>query len=279
MVARMVAVGTLRLHVVEAGPPDAPALLCLHGLGASHAIWAPVLDAFADRHRVVALDLPGHGRSSKPDAAYDAAFYAEAVDGLARALGIERAVVFGSSLGGRVALELAIRRPHLARALVLAAPAGDYASALRPAAMLFDLLPGPRILRAGLRRGLERSFHDPQNPSCAARRRIQEEQIAADDFPQFARAITRSIAALLRSPRQPVEQVTQPVLVCWGREDRIVPVARARALVGRVPHARLHVFDRCGHLPMLECTAQYLEVVGAFLDELRAAQVRAAVGG
>lgn len=279
MTSRTVTVDGLRLHVVEAGPADAPVLLCLHGLAASHAIWEPVATAFGDRFRVVAPDLPGHGLSAKPDAPYDAAFYAAVVHGLARALDVDHAVVLGSSLGGRVALELAIRRPDFVRALALAAPAGDYAPMLRPAAMLLDLLPGPRMLRVGLRRGLERSFHDPRNPRCAARRRIQEEQIAADDFPLFARAVTRSIAALLRSARQPVERVTQPLLVCWGREDRVVPFARSAALLARVPQARLRVFERCGHLPMLECTDEYLRVVRAFLDEAGTTAVRAVVGG
>ncbi|HYP31705.1 MAG TPA: alpha/beta fold hydrolase, partial [Burkholderiaceae bacterium] len=120
----------LRLHVAEAG--DGPALLLVHGLTASHAVWEHTIEAFADRWRVIALDLPGHGASAKPDAPYTIDFFAGMVRSLARALGVDEAVVIGSSLGGRVALELAAWYPRFTRALVLAAPAYGYSPAMRP---------------------------------------------------------------------------------------------------------------------------------------------------
>src|SRR5207248_9043217 len=129
MRTRDIDVDGIHLHYTEAG--DGPALVFLHGLGATHANWEFTLPAFADRWRVIAPDLPGHGGSAKPDAPYTIDFYAGVVRSLGRELGVREAVVVGNSLGGQIALELGLSYPTWTRALVLAAPAGGFASAVR----------------------------------------------------------------------------------------------------------------------------------------------------
>ena len=259
----------LRLHVAEAG--SGPALLLVHGLTASHAVWQPTIEAFADRWRVIAPDLPGHGESAKPDAPYTIDFFAGMVRSLARALEVHEAVVCGSSLGGRVALELALYYPAFTRALVLAAPAVGYSIAMRPVGQALQALTGPRILRASLERFFQQNFHDRTRLGHIARSRILEERLAAPDFPEFTRAVARSLAGVLRSERQPIERVTQPVLVVWGRQDRLVPLRRSAEILRRIPHARLQVLERCGHLPMLEQPGAFNTVVAEFLRAALAA--------
>jgi pimeloyl-ACP methyl ester carboxylesterase len=266
----------LRLHVAEAG--GGPALLLVHGLTASHAVWQPTIETFADRWRVIAPDLPGHGESAKPDAPYTIDFFAGMMRSLARALDVREAVVCGSSLGGRVALELALWYPAFTRALVLAAPAVGYSIAMRPVGHALGALTGPRILRASLERFFQQNFHDRARIGHIARRRILEERLAAPDFPDFTRAVARSLAGVLRSEPQPVERVTQPVLVVWGRQDRLVPLRRSQSLLRRIPHARLQVLERCGHLPMLEQPGAFDGVVTEFLRAALAAP-RARSGG
>ncbi|HJW70350.1 MAG TPA: alpha/beta fold hydrolase [Candidatus Binatia bacterium] len=253
----------LRLHVAEAG--SGPALLLVHGLTASHAVWQPTIEALADRWRVIAPDLPGHGESAKPDAPYTVDFFAGMMRSLARMLDVPEAVVCGSSLGGRVALELALWYPAFTRALVLAAPAVGYSIAMRPVGQALQALTGPRILRASLERFFQQNFHDRTRIGHIARRRILEERLAAPDFPDFTRAVARSLAGVLRSEPQPVERVTQPVLVVWGRQDQLVPLRRSQELMRRIPHARLQVLERCGHLPMLEQPGAFNGAVGEFL--------------
>lgn len=259
----------LRLHVAEAG--SGPPLLLVHGLTASHAVWQPTIEAFADRWRVIAPDLPGHGESAKPDAPYTIDFFAGMLRSLARALEVREAVVCGSSLGGRVALELALYYPAFTRALVLAAPAVGYSIAMRPVGQALRALTGPRILRASLERFFQQNFHDRTRLGHVARSRILEERLAAPDFPEFTRAVARSLAGVLRSERQPIERVTQPVLVVWGRQDRLVPLRRSVEVLRRIPHARLQVLERCGHLPMLEQPGAFNTVVAEFLRAALAA--------
>jgi pimeloyl-ACP methyl ester carboxylesterase len=263
---RTVVADGVRLRVLEAG--EGPPLLLLHGLSASHDIWEHVIDAFAGTHRVVAPDLPGHGESAKPDAPYTIDFYAGIVRTLGRELGITHAVVVGSSLGGKIALELACWYPSFVRALVLSAPAGEYARGLRPFGKAIQALSRPQIMRLALDRALEQSFFERLHRGHVVRQRILESRLAADDFPEFARAVARSVGGVLAADPQPLARITQPTLAIWGREDRIVPMRRSDDLVRALPHARLRVIDQCGHIAMLEQPAEFIRHLSEFLAEL-----------
>ena len=276
MTAREVVAGGVRLQVAEAG--RGPALVLLHGLAASHAIWAEVAPALGAGWRVIAPDLAGHGESAKPDAPYTVAWHADLVRALLDALDVGDAVVAGNSLGGRIAVELAVRHPARVRAAVLSAPAGDFPPWLGLAWRAVARLASPPLVGAVLRRGVVRSFFDPASPGCAARRRIVERRLEADDFPAHARAVVRSIAGALAAEHGLPGRVRQPVLVTWGRQDRVVPFAGSAALLRQVPQARFEAFERCGHIPMLERPAAFVAVVRGFLDTLDAAPGLRAAG-
>jgi pimeloyl-ACP methyl ester carboxylesterase len=256
----------IRLRVVEAG--QGPALFLIHGLSASHDIWEHVVDEFADRYRVIAPDLPGHGESAKPDAPYTIDFYAGVMRTLARELGVDAAVVAGTSLGGKIALELACWYPRFVRALVLSAPAGEYARGLRPFGKAIQALSRPAVMRVALERALEQSFFERSRVGHVTRRRILSDRLMAPDFADFARAVARSVGGVLASETQPLHRITQPVLALWGREDRIVPMYRSAVLARAIPHAELRIVDRCGHIAMLEQPGEFNRHVAEFLASL-----------
>src|SRR4029450_8585646 len=104
------------IHVVQSGPPSAPAVLLLHGTAGSTAWWDPVLPALRDRH-VVRVDLLGHGRSAKPAGGYRIAEQARRVGAVLYHLGVRRATVVGHSTGGMVATSLAEQRRDLVTAI------------------------------------------------------------------------------------------------------------------------------------------------------------------
>jgi pimeloyl-ACP methyl ester carboxylesterase len=273
--ARDIWVDGVRIHLVEAG--EGPALILLHGLSATHVNWEHTVPAFADRFRVIAPDLPGHGRSAKPDAPYTTDFYAGIVRSLGSVLGVPEAVVVGNSLGGQIAVELGAAYPAWTRAVVLVAPAGAHGSAARALFRLVDPL-AARLMRLALPRALERCFHDPSLPAWDVRRRLLAERLSDDDFPFFSRAVRRSIAGSLAAGDEARGRLAQPTLVVWGREDRFIPLARAQAVLRAVPHARLAVLDACGHLPMLERPAEFNRVVEDFLHGVGVAPARRASG-
>ncbi len=271
-----IGVDGIRLHYAEAG--EGPALVLLHGLSATHANWEFTMPAFADRWRVVAPDLPGHGRSAKPDAPYTIDFYAGVVRSLGRELGIREAVVVGNSLGGQIALELAISYPRWTRALVLAAPAGGFGAPVQALRWAVAAAARPALLRVALPWALERCVFDPSLPACDTRRRILAERLADEDYPSFARAVARSLSGSIAAGRQPLQRIGQPTLLVWGRDDRLVGLAGSRRLVRAVPHARLAVLERCGHLPMLERPAEFNRILADFLRVVDAAPLRSALG-
>src|SRR5689334_15559675 len=127
------------ISLMEAGA-GSPVLL-LHGLGATKASFLPTVAALAERHRVIAIDLPGFGDSGKPlRAAYDARFFAQAVVAPLDALGFERAALVGNSMGGRVALEVGLTAPERVDRLVLLTPSLAWLRD-RPWAPLLRLVP------------------------------------------------------------------------------------------------------------------------------------------
>ena len=258
----------IRLRVLDAG--QGPVLFLIHGLSASHDIWEHVIDEFAGRYRVVAPDLPGHGESAKPDAPYTVDFYAGVLRSLARELGIDEAIVAGTSLGGKIALELACWYPRFVRALVLSAPAGEYARGLRPFGKAIQALSRPAVMRVALERALEQSFFERSRVGHLTRRRILNARLEAPDFADFVRAVARSVGGVLAADTQPLDRITQPVLALWGREDRIVPLHRSTMLARAIPHARLRIVDRCGHIAMLEQPGEFNRHVAEFLASLDA---------
>ncbi len=269
MIEHEVLVDGIRIHVAEAG--SGPPLLLLHGLAATHANWEFTAPAFADRWRVIVPDLPGHGQSGKPNAPYTIDFYAGVIRSLGRELGIDEVVVAGNSLGGLIALELGCAYPRWTRALVLAAPAGGFPVAMRPVGWALGAVTGARVLRLALERSIDRCFFDPSSPGSVERRRILLESLRHDDYPHFARAIRRSLAGTIAAARQPLASLLQPVLLVWGRQDRLVGLARSRQLLREIPHARLAVIERCGHVPMLEQPEEFNRIVSDFLRVVEAA--------
>lgn len=269
MTSREITVDGIRIHFAEAG--EGPALVLLHGLSATHANWEFTIPAFADRWRVIAPDLPGHGRSAKPDAPYTIDFHAGVIRSLGRELGIPEAVVVGNSLGGQIAIELGLSYPMWARALVLAAPAGGFGTSVQALRWAIGAAARPGILRVALPWALDRSVYDPSQPACEERRRILAERLAHEDYPSFARAVNRSLLGSIAAGRQPLRRLTQPTLLVWGRHDRLVALSGSRRLLREVPHAQLAVLESCGHLPMLEQAQRFNRVVAEFLLAVAAA--------
>ncbi|MEE9284685.1 MAG: alpha/beta fold hydrolase [Dehalococcoidia bacterium] len=258
----------LRYWDEGSGPP----LLLLHGLGNSTLVWHQAMAGLAQRFRVVAVDLPGHGYSDMPRGHFPLSEAAGLVALFMRQVGAERFHVAGNSMGGVIALELGLGYPQRVTGLVLV----DSAGLGRSIAWILRILslpgigeyldrPSPKQVRQLLRTIL----YDPGLISDA----LVDEMYRQRSRPGAAKWLLRflrtgvNVAGQRRSIQRQdqLHRLRPPLLILWGRQDRIVPVAHAHAAAARQPAARLHVFDRCGHWPQMEHTDEFIRVVSNFL--------------
>jgi len=262
-------------YVFGEGPP----VLALHGLGGTKISMLPIVPALAPKHRVIIPDLPGHGESDKPvSAQYTPRNYARTVRKLMDALGVDRAIVIGNSLGGRVALELAVRSPDRVRALGLLAPAVPgfrvryIMGFTRIIPTEVGAVPFPlreRWMKAAVRRLLG----DPSKLPDEAYQASAEEFIRIYRSPQARMAFFDSIRHLLTEAPKPfwarMRHVRVPVQIVWGTADRLVPVRLAPKLAGELPSAELLVLPRVGHVPQFEATEQTTKALTTFIAGLK----------
>jgi pimeloyl-ACP methyl ester carboxylesterase len=247
-----------------------PNLVLLHGLGASSFSWRHNIAPLARHFRVVAPDLPPHGRSPAPlDANYTIESLTQGVLDFLNRQGIKRAALAGNSLGGGLALLLAQAHPERFPALVLLAPA----VALRRLPLIFYplRLPGLGQLAAAL---LGPWIIPPALRLAYHRRELITPGVVAGYAAPF-RSHRRSLA-LGRLCRQlellPLDQaeallqnIWQPVCLIWGAEDRILPARQGNWLKERLPQAEYHLLPRTGHAPQEEAAAEVNKIIIAFL--------------
>ena len=258
----------------DQGPPGAPALVMIHGFGASLETWEPWVARLSDRWRIITLDLPGHGLTRVP-AGYRASVdgYADLADSLAVRLGVSRYVVIGNSLGGAAAWDDALRHIDHVRGLVLVDAAGwpgDHHGGAPAAAALMKNPIGGFVLdhvdaRPMVTSGLRTAYVDPA---------LVTPQVV-DRYVDFSRAPGhRALLLRLRGrPAAPVrpetfKAIAVPTLILHGEKDALVPIADARAFAAAIPGAKLVTFAGVGHLPMEQAPDASATIVRAFLAGL-----------
>jgi pimeloyl-ACP methyl ester carboxylesterase len=280
-----VAAGGLQVHHVYGGR-GAPPVLFVHGLGsAGYLEWRFNLPDIARSHQVFALDLPGFGRSEQPPDGYGIPLFAGVVEEYIRAQGI-RPVLVGTSMGGRVALEVALRSPGALRKMVLVNALG----VVRPNVQLFYplvLVPGlgeavltlmrevlHRVPPAAIQRYARRFLQAPEDVERLmddAFLASMREMYATEGYPRAYASTVRALAE--RQARDSAGLMARlagtslPVLLIWGEEDRLLPVSRAREAVRSLPGARLEVIEGAGHTPQAERPDRFNRVLEDFLAD------------
>jgi pimeloyl-ACP methyl ester carboxylesterase len=250
-------------------------LVMLHGLGATKVSLFPLMSELAEGHRLIVPDLPGHGASGKPRRAdYSPRFYARVIRQLIDELGVEEAVVLGNSLGGRIALELALRSPGRVSAIVLLAPSipGLRWRYIMGFTKVFpsELGAVPFPLRERwMRAMLRRLFARPDVLSDEAFTLGANEFIRVHRDPAARVAFLASLRHIVTERPEPffgsTRRIKQPALVLFGDHDRVVPPRLGVRLAGHLPNATLTKLPGVGHVPQLEATRATLDAVKAFL--------------
>lgn len=278
--------GSLRVHHTHGGRGSP--VLFIHGLGSSGYIeWRFNLETTAARHKVFAPDLPGFGRTEKPRARYGIPYFTRFIQRYIEGRGLRSVAVVGASMGGRIALELALRRPRLVTKLVLANSLGLGRPNLR---WSYGLVTIPRVGEAMMKVARNALHWAPPEMirSVAARysgasadfartmddRYLDDlrELYAADGYHDAYLATVRSLvtfSALFGGQydvSSRLRELKVPVQLIWGADDPLFPVAHATHAHAMIEHSRLTVIEGAGHTPQADRPEEFNRVLHRFLD-------------
>ncbi len=254
------------------------AILLIHGIGDSSSTWSGIIPGLAQRYRVIAPDLLGHGASDKPRADYSVAGYANGMRDLLSVLGVERVTLVGHSLGGAVAMQFAYQFPERTERLVLVGTGGvgrQVTPVLRAAS-----LPGADLLLAMLRLPTVR-----QQVGLGVRILQRLNTGLGLDAPDLLRVIdalpdATSRSAFIRTLRAVVDwrgqvgtlldrcYLTQgmPTMLLWGERDQVVPAIHAGMAHVHMPGSRLELFENAGHFPFHTDPHRFTSVLHDFIS-------------
>jgi pimeloyl-ACP methyl ester carboxylesterase len=265
--SEFVEVDGLRFHVRQTGPRDGPAVLMLHGFGASLHTWEPWAKALSGRYRTIRFDLPGFGLTEPdPTGDYSDERGMQLLAALMDKLSIARAALIGHSMGGKLAWMFAANYPDRVSRLVLIAPDGfeseGFEYGKKPQVpMLVRLLPYtlPTFM---VRMNLAPAYGDPSTLTDDALTRYRDMMLAPGSRNAM---IARLEQVELQPPESLLSRIKAPTLLLWGEKDAMIPVGNAKDYGKSLADSRLVTLPQAGHLPHEEAADQSLVPVLAFL--------------
>lgn len=271
-----------RVRVLRSSAESGPAVVLLHGGGSDNASisWYRLFEPLGPAYRLIAPDMPGFGATSGIAPLGGPAAMADFTARLMTALGEERAVVVGVSMGGDVALNLALRHPDRVRALVAIAPGGltpGFSSpALQAALWALCRIPDPVLLPAARLAGrftgaaIRRVVHDPAVLPPEAMAEFHRESTRPGGSLGYVRYNQATVGRRgMRNDLLPeVHRIGVPALFFHGDLDPLVPPRNSRLAAARMPDARLVLVSRCGHWAQLEAHDRFLAELRGFLSGL-----------
>lgn len=247
----------MRAFALGAGPP----VLLVRGFGQSHRTWLANLESLASRFRVLAVDLPGFGASTKialPRLEDYGEFLVRLLDGQ----GFGSAHVVGHFFGGLMALRLALDHPARVRSLTVLGTSG-----MGPTVTDFRSKMARARTREEIKTVISRAFHDPARINDLIDAMV-EGQLAYRAQPgvmELLAELNDRSAAWIASVQSRLEEIKVPMLVLWGSEDRATSPDHADRVRG-LPNVDVHLFEGAGHAAQFEAAAAFNAKLMKFLD-------------
>lgn len=232
---------------------EGPVLLLLHGLFGALSNWLDVINEFSDRYRLIIPLMPIY-KKSKAHASVDglAAFVKEFIE----MRGIQKCTLLGNSLGGHVAMVLALEMPEHVNAMVLTGSSG-----------LFESGMGSTFPKRGnetyVKERVQFTFFDP---STATKVLIDEVFDIINDNYKALRILKIARAAQRHNMSEEIPSMNMPVLLAWGLNDNITPANVAHEFHRLLPNSELRFIDECGHAAMMEKPAEFNRILDQFLQ-------------
>lgn len=257
------ALSHLKMYYMEAGEVDAPTITMIHGFSETSKFWDGQFNFLKEKYRVIALDLKGHGRSTKRLQGYLIRHLSYDVFELLKALEVKRTIMFGHSLGGMVTLDFYFRRPMPIDALCL------FSTTYKQ----FSLIPRNLMeLRGtslfGLRKFLLQ-FYDfkPEEIVNLSQRKKSEELIEEASLMSPFITARLGLSAVNFNVEHKLKNISVPTLLVYGNRDAVTPVRIGKSLKKKIPNARLHIVENSGHMAPFEKSDEVNAVISSFLQE------------
>jgi pimeloyl-ACP methyl ester carboxylesterase len=271
---------------VELNPEGERTLVFIHGLGSYLKFWRYQLDTFAAQgYRVLAVDLPGYGKSDKPGTfPYTMEAMGDVVRELVRKTGARRPVLVGHSMGGQTALSYAIRYPEELSALVLTSPAGFEHFSRREKAW-FKRVFSTTLVKStpeyGVWGSVRQNNFERWRPELEWLIEERMRVVKSPEFDAYAYANVRTVEGLTKNDfvRESLDRVAVPTLIIFGEDDRLIPNpflhgGEARDIMAyghaNIRGSKLVGLAGCGHTVQMDCPQEYNEQVLAFLQGMGA---------
>jgi pimeloyl-ACP methyl ester carboxylesterase len=264
--------GGYHVHYRDAGDPNQPLLVLLHGFGDSFTSWEGWVRQLNTQFRIISLDFPGHGLTRAPaESRLSAEGLADFVDSLATKLALPKFAVAGNSMGGGVAWQLAVRHPDRVDALILVDAAG-FPNEKPPGEVPLAF----RIMQYPIGRAVLRNIDNRRLIEQGLKTDVYDKSLITpfivDRWADFQRApghrailMSVNLGSLSAATANLVAGIKAPTLILWGEKDPLIEPAAAKKFAAAIPGARLITYPNVGHLPQIEIPQRSAADVAAFL--------------
>jgi triacylglycerol lipase len=256
---KTIAVFGQTIHYWDVG--SGPVVVLVHGLGSRKEDWLPVIEPLAQKYRLLAPDQIGFGKSDKPLLDYSVQTYVDFLNEFLRQLKVEKASLVGESLGGWISALYAVELSDGAHLIALDKLVLVDAAGLKQDAPIPNLNPSSLAAMRGV---MEAVFYDTSWLNEDALRKVFTDKLATHDAYTVRSFLGNPMIATERLDDR-MGKIKTPTLVVWGKQDKLLPIASGERYAAGIAGAKLVSFDKCGHVPPVEKTDEFVAALTAFL--------------
>lgn len=252
-------------------------IILVHGLASNAGFWRYNIPEFAKKYRVIAVDLPGYGKSQKGNYKYSMSFYADQIKRIIEELKLKNVVYVGHSMGGQIGIKLAIKYPELLSKLILASPAGFEEFQQGEGDWLRSVMTMKGVkstTEEGIRRNLAMNFYSWEDKwEWMVEERVRMRK--ASDFDEFAYTVVRCVNGMLDEPTfDKLSLIKTPTLVIYGKYDGLIPnpylnPGHTSDVFEKgakdIDNGKLVELDNAGHMIQIEKADEFNQAVLDFL--------------
>ena len=260
MEEKFVTIGANKIRYLEVGGSSKSVVL-VHGLGASAERWEYVIPYLSKKYHVIAPDLIGFGYSDKPSVDYTPELFSKFLSDFLNTIGLSKASLVGSSLGGQIVAEYASTQNKIIEKIVLVSPSGfmNHSTPTLDAYIMAALYPNQDAART--------AFQMMAAPNIQVDNRIIENFVQRMALPNAKMAFMSTVLALRNSAdmEKKLESINVPTLIIWGKHDSLVPIKYSKEFISSIRNCQFVTMEECGHTPFVEEPEKFSKILLDFL--------------